>query len=389
MHYLLQAERCPRSAALRYAKYANLWRKKGYPGRPSIAASSGTVIHIATNRIASKFAENGCSSSADPRCFSILKDLGGYSSVVSGAIDDIVAAFADNPRFEALREPFVTALRNRAPALREGVQSHLSRISWTTKLEAQALPEETEDAKTTSRYPLEQGFHFEVEVRDLSLKWKGVIDFIELRANECAITEFKNGAPADDHVLQLQVYALLWMHDVELNPEAIPISTLRLLYPTHEQNVAFSSEDKAGLYQSLLVRTAKVRAAIQGPSSRANLSADFCPHCDVRHLCSDYWTINRPVPAQPGQAKTFNTDDVQAVLKERRSDNTWLAESQIANRFAPRTQFLLKWASPYFKALGSLEPGKVIRAAGAMLSYRDEYPLVTCTASTDLLVLQL
>jgi hypothetical protein len=119
----------------------------------------------------------------------------------------------------------------------------------------------------------------------------------------------------------------------------------------------------------------------------ANLNSDHCPQCDVRHLCSDYWTPQRHIPAKQSLTnKRF--DDVQLRLKSRKSDNTWLAESQIASYLTPHTPLLIRWSSAGFRVLDALTVGTVVRIVGGILSdNHDDYPVLTCATGADLIVL--
>src|ERR1700682_2868082 len=343
-HYFVRAERCPRSAALRYGRYATLWEKNGYPDKPAIAALAGTVVHACTARIAHKFVENGCLSIDDPGCFAVLKQLGGYSAIIAETIVDVARSLIGNPRFEPIRELSLAILHDRIPALRELVQLQMTRIPWNAHSDnrmRQISHSQKSNNQAPARIPLREGVHFEVEVRDALLRWKGVVDFLEIGESACSIREFKTGAPSDDHILQLQVYALLWSSDSTLNPNAIPASQLALCYSTGEREVDLSPEDRIQLADSLKVRTTRVREAVNGAATRANLGPDNCPQCDVRHLCSDYWSASRAIQPQLIQGNRIRFDDVQLALKSRKGENTWVAECQISSHFPPTRTLLL------------------------------------------------
>ena len=102
-HYLVRAEQCPRSAALRHATYSQLWNRRGYPDKPSLAALAGTVVHRAIARIVRALAASGIGSFEDPRSVAILKSLGGYSNVIAESVTDVFQSLAGNPRFEGAK----------------------------------------------------------------------------------------------------------------------------------------------------------------------------------------------------------------------------------------------------------------------------------------------
>jgi hypothetical protein len=387
VHYFLRAERCPRSAALRYARYTSLWNRNGYPDKPSIAAAAGTVVHITVAKIATSLARAGCTSVSDPRFCGILKTLGGYSTVIGNAITFLVTGLADNPRFQPISESFAASLQKRIPHLRENVQLQLTRLEWAAH--SPAAPTAANDsAKSKVRYPLTPGSHFEVELRDPTLKWKGVADLVELDGSSCAITDFKNGAASDDHLFQLRIYALLWLRDPELNPHATPVGKLTVSYPTENRDGAFSQPDQSSLRSALQSRTQAVREAITGPTSKPILSGDVCPHCDVRQLCSEYWSVARPTVQAPTSLHN-RFDDVELVLTTKKGESTWLADARIASHLKVPAEVLLRWSSDQFRILESLMPGSKVRLVGVLLSDpQDESPVVTCLANTDLIVLE-
>ena len=231
-HYLVRAEQCARSAALRHATYSQLWNRRGYPDKPSLAALSGMVMHRAIARLIRALADSGIGSFEDPRSVAILKSLGGYSKVIGESVTDVFRSLTGNPRFDLVSSSSLSRLNSRLPSIREQVQLQLSRLKW--KLQPPPVdPTEDSDIDTVAgdRVPLEQGTHFEVELRHPGIKWRGFADLIELHDDFCIIEDFKSGEPSDDHLLQLQIYALLWSHDDELNPAKTAVDKLVISYP--------------------------------------------------------------------------------------------------------------------------------------------------------------
>ena len=357
-HYLVRAEQCPRSAALRHATYSQLWNRRGYPDKPSLAALAGMVMHMAIARIIRSLADSCVDSLQDPRSFAILKGLGGYSKVIAESVAEVTKSLAGNPRFDIVRASSVARLNNRIPAIREQVQLQLSRLKW--KLQPPSLDMANDldtDAVTRGRLPLEQGTHFEVELRHPGIKWRGFADLIELRDGLCTIEDFKSGEPSDDHLLQLQIYALLWCHDDELNPSRTAIDKLVICYPNGDRLVPYNKKDGGKLAQELQARTNAVRKAVSGPESQANLDAERCPKCDVRQLCSAYWTANRPASVGGASAERVQVDDVQLSLRSRKGQNTWSAECQLSNHIPIGSTVLLRWTPKDWAALDHLLPG--------------------------------
>lgn len=388
-HYLVRAEQCPRSAALRHATYSQLWNRRGYPDKPSLAALSGMVMHRAIARIIRALADSGIGSFEDPRSVAILKSLGGYSKVIGESVTDVFRSLTGNPRFDLVSSSSLSRLNNRLPSIREQVQLQLSRLKW--KLQPPPVdPTEDLDIDTVAgdRVPLEQGTHFEVELRHPGIKWRGFADLIELHDDFCIIEDFKSGEPSDDHLLQLQIYALLWSHDDELNPAKTAVDKLVICYPNGDRIVPYDKRRGSNLVQELQARTKAVRKAVSGPESHAHLDAERCPQCDVRQLCSDYWTGNRPPSAGGESGERFQIDDIQLTLRSRKGQNAWLAECQMSNHLPVGSTVLLRWMPKDFVVLDQLLPGSEVRLSGALMSYSEDAKLqiVTCSTATDLIL---
>jgi CRISPR/Cas system-associated exonuclease Cas4 (RecB family) len=388
-HYLVRAEQCPRSAALRHATYSQLWNRRGYPDKPSLAALAGMVMHRVIARIIRSLADSCVDSLQDPRSVAILKSLGGYAKVIAESVAEVIQSLAGNPRFEIVRASSVARLNDRIPAIREQVQLQLSRLKWKLQPPSLDLANDLDtDAVARGRLPLEQGTHFEVELRHPGIKWRGFADLIELRDGLCTIEDFKSGEPSDDHLLQLQIYALLWCHDDELNPSKTAVDKLVICYPNGDRLVPYNKKDGGKLAQELQARTNAVRKAVSGPESQANLDAEQCPKCDVRHLCSAYWTGNRPASVGGASAERVQLDDVQLSLRSRKGQNTWSAECQLSNHIPIGSTVLLRWTPKDWAALDHLLPGSEVRLSGALISDSedDRLQIVSCVTTTDLIL---
>ena len=159
-------------------------------------------MHTAVARIVREFSESGCTSLDDPRCTAVLRALGGYTKILTKTIADLAQSLTGNPRFEIVREWILNALSKSMPLLREHVQLQLGKTSWSsqsTKPEQSARLQDR-DYHSIARMRLGKGVHFEVEVRYPKLSWRGIIDFLDVQEQSCAIKDFKTGEVSDDHV---------------------------------------------------------------------------------------------------------------------------------------------------------------------------------------------
>jgi CRISPR/Cas system-associated exonuclease Cas4 (RecB family) len=284
---------CPRQWALSKADYPDLWRGQGYPPKLQVHAVKGSAVHLAVETITKKLILAGCPSVQDPRAANVLKELGGYTKIVTDCIQRVLRRFADNPRSTRLMDGAERTLRGQTPDLRMRVQSILARLRLPPLPEA---PEHSSAASAKVRRPLAIGAYPEVELRAPSIRWKGKADLLVITDKHCEITDFKTGAPDEAHGFQVQIYALLWSLDDELNPTRRTASRLVLAYPAGDVEVCPLSEDQLRAFEKDLLErreSAETALAMRPPEARPTLES--CRYCGVRHLCDVYWSQdNRP-----------------------------------------------------------------------------------------------
>jgi CRISPR/Cas system-associated exonuclease Cas4 (RecB family) len=389
-HFLVDAERCPRSAALRSSAYPAVWDKVGYPEKPSLPATTGRIIHMCVQRIACELALNGCGSVRDARAIQILRSMGGYSTVIAAIADLALGALDENPRFYRMRDSLSSAIRSQIHRIREKVQILLSRLDWrtiTSAVHSEEAPSSDAPPRANLRNCLRDGTHFEVELRDELLRWKGVADVIDLSSSGCSITDFKSGNQSESHELQIRIYAVLWRYDIDLNPHGQLATRLVLSYPGQEHVLEpLSTEELAKLRAEIKTRTDLVRQAVDAEMPKPNLSDESCNGCQVRHLCVEYWTEKRRrICTKDNQGNYF--DDLEVIVTSKRSELLWEATCLIDSS-GPSAATMLMRLPPGEKILEThLAPGKRLRITGALVLRRDddELPLVQITATSEFL----
>lgn len=283
---LRSIESCPRRWALGAAHYPELWSGRGYPPRVQLSALSGTVVHLVLEAISSALINAGCASLQDPAALRVLKDLGGYTTVVNGCIDRTLEPLARNPRAQRMVEYATRSLRSQVPELRTLAQIMLCRRRLQSAQAGYATA-----AASKTRGPLGVGTFRELTLRARHLAWKGKADLLVLSDRACEIIDFKTGSPAEHHEFQIRVYALLWGRDDELNPDRRCADRLVLAYSSGDVDIAPLSEaDCEQLERELSSRTATALAALAQQPPEARPDPRHCPYCDVRHMCTEYWT---------------------------------------------------------------------------------------------------
>jgi CRISPR/Cas system-associated exonuclease Cas4 (RecB family) len=343
-------------------------------------------------RIASSLAKKGYRGLGDLCAAQVLRELGGYSYVISQVTDAALSGLSDNPRLIRQKEALFTDVRNRASIIREQVQVLVSRMTWEAVPINQAAIEgvigtSAHFAKT--RGALSPGLHFEAELRDTALKFRGIADSIEVAQTGCTITDFKTGTKSENHEFQLRVYALLWQRDFELNPAGRTATKLILSYPCAGQSVPVPTESElADLSKDLKTRSETARAEVGSSSPKANLSIENCGRCQVRQLCTQYWTKDRQKSsAVPDPDACF--DDIEIVLSTRRVETLWEAECVASSVLQQGVRLLVRIPASEIVAQERFTSGQRVRLTDAFVSARDgeDLPLVSLTAATEFLFL--
>src|SRR5450759_1251405 len=125
------AEMGPRRASLRRSDYPYIWNRSGYPAVFSTSATSGIIVHSAVRTVISHLSEAGCSSMDEPRAFHAMKELGGYTKVVTAALENWLECCESNPRLAPRKPMLEQRLRAQLAGMRLAVQKIVSRSRWS------------------------------------------------------------------------------------------------------------------------------------------------------------------------------------------------------------------------------------------------------------------
>lgn len=305
---------CARRWALSTADYPGLWQGRGYPPKLQVHAVKGSTVHMAVETITKKLILAGCPSVQDPSATNVLKELGGYTKIITDCIQRVLKRFADNPRALRLLDSAERNLRGQTSDLRMHVQSILARLRLPPLAGAHERSRPTADK---TRRPLAIGAYPEVELRAQRIRWKGRADLLVLTPEKCEITDFKTGAPDEMHGFQMQIYALLWSLDEELNPNHRLVSRLILAYSTGDIEIETLSEDRLRAFETdLLERRKTAEGALLAEPPTARPTVENCRYCGVRHLCDVYWIHNKSTrDPEPGLDVRFSDAQLRIVRR--------------------------------------------------------------------------
>ena len=359
---LREIESCSRRWALNAGHYPDLWNGRGYPPRLQLGALSGTVVHLALEVITRALVRCGCPSLHDPSALQVMRDLGGYTKVVNDCIDRTLSRFASNPRAQRVLEFAVRSLRAQVPELRTRAQTMLCRVRLSR------TPLRRAKGNTPkARGPLTMGSFPEIELRAEEIGWKGKADLLQLSSDACKITDFKTGAHDEGHGFQIQVYALLWSRDGELNPHRRRADRLLLAYDGGEIEVAAPTESELDDVEALLrVRRSAAHEAVSHHPPAARPDPQNCYYCGVRQLCDEYWTAEtQRRMVQDGKDRRFG--DVEVTVTGRHGPSSWDARVELS-RDVPAGQPAVIRTKGDLK----LRPGDRLRFLDATLTMDDE-----------------
>lgn len=319
---LAEAEECPRRWALGRASYPDVWAQAGYPPRANLPALVGDVVHRVLEIVIRQLCVQKCESLADPRSADVLRDLGGYTKLIEQAIEERLARLVGNPRMDGRLVSLHPDLRARVPDMRQRVQAIIARSKMR-----RAGVIETDREGPSRRGPLGEGSHPEVELRATNLNFVGRVDLITVLEGRCVITDYKTGAPADHHADQLNLYALLWRSDVELNPHQIPVGELVVSYTARDLVLSAPSDAAlSDLAESLVTRIAEAERQLDLRPPAARPSAPTCKFCGVRQLCDEYWAFTqRDAPAK-APSRDVEFVDREATIVGQSGPRSWLAD---------------------------------------------------------------
>lgn len=341
---LLEIEACPRRWALGAAGYESIWQRSGYPQRVSKAALLGQVVHTALETITKALTQAGCPSVRDPLFITTMRQLGGFTQVVSQGIDQAMDRQTNNPRVARNQEALRAFLHMKLPELRERVQLLTSRL----RLQPKQTVLHTTGSTPAKRLPLGTGSYAEVELRVDALGWVGIADLLNVSDSACEIVDFKTGEPKPEHQFQLHVYSLLWVRDTALNPSGRMVDKLTLSYSDHDMDVEPLSRSRLDEFeQRLQERTQLAKDSVQQIPPPAKPSLQNCRFCSVRQICSDYWQPG--TQQQLGQERAYEGAlvsgsflDAEVEITEQRGPSCWDAIVLVSSTLPLQSRILLR-----------------------------------------------
>jgi len=365
---LSDLEVCPRRWALSLAEYPHVWNESGYPRPLRPAAIEGTVVHLSLQRVMAALVDRGCPSLSHESASGALRELGGYTAIVMSSLKRALQPYEGNPRAAAVLEGIRHRFAARVPELRSRVQRFLVRIDpeCGTGKSAKTMSH----PESESRRRLLHGSYGEVELRAGYMGWHGIVDLLTIASTRCEIRDFKTGEAKEEHEYQLQVYALLWARDRDLNPDGRLADRLVLSYDEGDVSVRAPSEKELRqLEHALATRTAQALADLQVDPPEARPTRENCAYCAVRHLCEDYWPWHaREGPSNESARTGFG--DVQIRLSGQHGPTSWDGMVELGPGLRKGRPILLRTGNHVFDH----QPGQRVRLLNVYMNIPGEEP---------------
>jgi len=364
---LFELEACPRRWALNSANYPHMWEKQGYPSKPQISALEGSVVHLALQKISNALSKNGCTSLREARAISSLKELGGYTVIITECIDSALHPYEENPRAIPILDTYRQRLITRVPEFRIRIQRHISRINLVSRVGVSL--ESPSHGINKSRHQLLYGSHPEVMLQVPELGWHGMADLLTLNSKFCEIRDFKSGIPKPQHELQIRIYALLCALDRNLNPYGRLADKLVISYEEKDAEIPFPKKDELRyLEDEIRRRTAEALDDLQANPPEARPSQEICVYCTVRQLCEDYWNWNVR-KNRDGESSEYQFADLQIKLSSRHGPTSWDGVVENSSDFKDGRKILLRTSKIPFE----LQTGQRLRILNIKLNiYQEE-----------------
>ena len=364
---LLELEGCPRRWSLSAAEYPTVWEKRGYPRLPRQAALEGTIVHMSLQKIVCALMERRCPSLTDESAISALRELGGYTAVVSDTLKQALQRYEGNPRAAFVLAGIHQRIAARIPELRSRVQKLLTRIRLV-RYRAPSWDTDVHHLGGKSRSPLPSGSYSEVEIQAIDMGWRGAVDILNLSDTQCEIQDFKTGVPNQEHVFQIRTYALLWARDYNLNPTGRLADKLVLSYDASDIEVPAPDEEEIRyLEDNLRRRTDEALTILQANPPEARPSSQNCEYCPVRHLCEEYWHHHARQKSSNG-SEISEFCDAQIFLTSQHGPSSWDGIVQSGPYLQIGEPILLRTTNLQFKP----KPGQRVRLLNVHIKKSEE-----------------
>ena len=197
------------------------------------------------------------------------------------------------------------------------------------------------------------------------LRWRGRIDAAIRCGDEVTLVDFKTGAPSPSDIEQLVAYACLFERD-EATRGRGTVRRLAVLYARGgvEERDAPAGDALSTERSRIEAETREVARRLASWPPEASPAAAWCPRCEVRGRCDDYWSAR----SAWGDAAESGTSviDVEASVVEV------LSEGRAVRVRADAREMLARLDGSLSAVARTLRVGAQVRLVGARLAPQAE-----------------
>lgn len=345
-----------------------------------MASLAGQVVHRSIERLVRIVVSSNISSLDDPAFVQMMRELGGYPSIIETEIERIDEELVKNPRLAWRHSDLKAGLLLRTEVLREAIQLLFS------DLEIPRITEQPASRKhVDGNRALKRGNYAEMELRSGELGWYGKVDYLKVLDDGCEIFDFKTGQEKPEHEFQMNIYDLLWAFDRERNVNSLPLKNKTLIYPIRKVTFPPLSVSELRVFAEMVSnRSQAATAAISTPMPVANVTASKCGFCSVRQLCTNYWkqTAQDTLLIEQGTGDgpfTRANTDLEVRLVSSMSSRVWKAKVVVGMFVEPDTEILIHFGDLAARWSGFLISGSRVRLLNVFIikSPDDEEELAT------------
>lgn len=383
---LTAIELCPLQWSLSRATYPDIWKRPGYPEKPTIAKLVGQILHGALEKVTLGLVRARTDLFESEDLGRVLRECGGITALLSEQITIVLQSYAHSPRLLSRVSDIEADLRKTLPAMRQRLQLLLARVTSTNGGRSQQSFAAGPGVLYGGKRRLSTGPHAEVPLQSTKQEIQGRADLITISESACEITEFKTGLRKTEHLSQLMFYALLWYRDSVANPGERLATRLLVIYSDGIVEVPPPSrDDLADLEQSIESRLVAIRSLLEARPPEARPSLEACPTCPVRQLCPVYWKwMETEGLVQTSKAMLT---DAELRIERKQANWTWQGTVRVSANLPEGSRVLVRGRPTQPQLCDLLDSTRDIRLLNVQVFPTEEglgdQPVVSLTRSSE------
>ena len=278
---------CPLQWQLLHSKYGTELLK--FPTRPFPAAVEGNIIHSVLEKLFRALSLIG------------LPAIGTYE--FSECISRVNIKEKVNAHIFSHEEKITKHPRGNGFKLRLSTQQLVNKIIRLFRQQYSDLPSnlnnlfpnlqdalnnsEIADKNSNPKFLLKKiGALTEFKIEHPTIPFMGIIDFIFLEEGCPVVVDFKTGSQNEDHLKQVEIYAILWWSKTGQLPKRLEVR-----YPQLVNSIQVDKNKLAKAEQQLCTKIEEAIDELAKKPAKASQGKQ-CMFCDVRQFCDEFWKQN-------------------------------------------------------------------------------------------------